>query len=95
MKMTKKQTQRLLHIVTSLEAVQMYLESPYTQIFHANKLQGNRIPGRWYSELHPDIELEGPMQKFAGCNLALLPDGIKELREFIKEYQYHNHLLVL
>lgn len=94
MKMTKKQTQILLHIVTSLEAAQMYLESPYTQIFHANKLQGNRIPGRWYSELHPDIELEGPMAKFTGSNLALLLDGIHELRQFIKEHQYHNHPLI-
>lgn len=95
MKMTKKQTERLLHILTSLEAAQDYLESNNTQIFYAKKLQGSRIPGRWYSERHPDMELEGPMQKYVGCNLALLPDGIKELREFIKEYQYHNHLLVL
>ena len=95
MKMTKKQTERLLHILTSLEAAQDYLESKNTQIFYANKLQGIRIPGRWYSERRPDMELEGPIQKFVGSNLALLPDGIKELREFIKEYQYHNHLLVL
>lgn len=95
MKMTKKQTERLLHILVSLEAAQDYLESENTQIFYANKLQGSKIPGRWYSERHPDIELEGPLMKFGGSNLALLLDGIKELREFIKENQYHNHLLVL
>lgn len=95
MKLTKKQTERLLHILTSLEAAQDYLDSKNTQIFYAKELQGFRIPGRWYSERRPDIELEGPMQKFVGCNLALLPDGIKELREFIKEHQYHKHLLIL
>ena len=55
MKMTKKQTERLLHILTSLEAAQDYLESKNTQIFYANKLQGIRIPGRWYSERRPDM----------------------------------------
>ena len=95
MKMTKKQTERLLHILTSFEAAQGYLECEHTQIFYADELRGDKIPGRWYSERHPDVELEGPLVKFTGCNLALLLDGIKDLREFIKEYQYHNHLLVL
>ena len=95
MKMTKKQTEQLLHILVSLEAAQDYLEREDIQIFYANKLQGNKIPGKWYSELHPNVELEGPLMKFKGFNLVLLLDGIKELREFIKENQYHNHLLVL
>lgn len=95
MKLTKKQTEKLLHILVSLEAAQDYIESENTQIFYATKLVGNKIPCRWYSELHPEIELEGPMLKYVGSNLALLLDGIKELREFIKEHQFHNHLLVL
>lgn len=95
MKLTQKQTNRLLGILTSLEAVRNELANERTQIFLVSDLQGSKIPGRWYSELHNDKEAEGPIQKFVGTHLALLPTAIHELKEFIKDNQPNNYTLIL
>lgn len=95
MKLTKKQVNKLLSILTGLEAARDELANERTQIFRISDLQGSKIPGRWYSELHNDKEAEGPIQKFVGSNLALLPTAIHELKEFIKDNQPNNYTLIL
>lgn len=95
MKLTQKQTNRLLGILTSLEAARDELANDRTQIFLVSDLQGSKILGRWYSELHNDKEAEGPIQKFVGSNLALLPTAIHKLKEFINGNQPNNYTLIL
>lgn len=95
MKLTKKQVNRLLHILTGLEAARDEIAKENTQIFLVSDLQGSKIPGRWYSELHNGKEAEGPIQKFVGTNLVLLPTSIHELKEFIKDNQPNNYTLIL
>lgn len=95
MKLTKKQVNRLLNILTGLEAARDELANERTQIFLVSNLHGSKIPGRWYSELYSDKEAEGPIQKFVGSNLALLPTVIHELKEFIKDNQPNNYTLIL
>lgn len=95
MKLTKKQTSELLHILNSMEGAFTYLERQDVAVMGIGELRGDKIPGRWYSELHGDKEVDGPYAKFTGSNLALLPIAIYSLREFIKENQYHNHPLIL
>lgn len=95
MKLTKRQTSELLYILNSMEGASTYLERQDIVIMGISDLKGEKIPGRWYSELHADKEAEGPFEKFTGCNLALLPTAIHALREFIKENQYHKHPIIL
>lgn len=94
MRMTKKQTSELLHILNSLEGAATYLERQDIAIMGIGELPGEKIPGRWYSERHPDKEVSGPYTKWSGSNLALLPDAIRMLRDFIRENQYHKHPLI-
>lgn len=94
MRMTKKQTSELLHILNALEGAATYLERQDIAIMGIEDLSGEKIPGRWYSELHGDKEVTGPYTKWCGSSLALLPTAIQMLREFIKENQYHKHPLI-
>ena len=94
MRLTKKQTSDLLYILNSLEGAATYLERQDIAIMGINELRGEKIPGRWYSELHRDKEVDGPYTKFAGGNLALLPTAIQMLRKFVKENQFHKHPLI-
>lgn len=83
MKLTKKQTSELLHILNSLEAVQGYIARKDIAVMGIRDLRGCKIPGNWYSEQHKDKEIDGPYMKFVGSNLALLPTAIRSLRRFI------------
>lgn len=95
MKLTKKQTKSLLGIIISLEAARDEIAKDSTQLFFVTDKAGDKIPGHWYSELYNDKEAEGPMQKFIGSNLALLPTAIRELKEFVNENMPPNYTLVL
>lgn len=93
-RLTKKQTCELLHILNGMESAMKFLERQDVAVMGIRELIGEKIPGRWYSELHGDKEVDGPYTKFAGSNLALLPTAIHSRREFIKGNQFHKHPLI-